>query len=163
MSRFFGIFGIIFIFLIAFLMSNNKRSINFKTIGMGFLLQILLAVFVLKTAVGQFVFGGIGMFIQKILDFANIGASFMFGPLNNAAKLNELFGAGSIVFAIQLMCTIILIAVIVNILYYYRIMQRIVAVLGKAMYKLMDVSGAEALSNVASSFVGQINPYLGSI
>ena len=166
MSRFFGIFGIIFIFLIAFLMSNNKRSINFKTIGMGFLLQILLAVFVLKTAVGQFVFGGIGMFIQKILDFANIGASFMFGPLNNAAKLNELFGAGSIVFAIQLMCTIILIAVIVNILYYYRIMQRIVAVLGKAMYKLMDVSGAEALSNVASSFVGQImaqimiKPYL---
>ncbi|MDD3437113.1 MAG: nucleoside transporter C-terminal domain-containing protein [Candidatus Gastranaerophilales bacterium] len=166
MDRFFGIFGIIFILLVAFLMSNNKRAINLKTIGMGFLLQILLAVFILKTPLGQIIFGGIGLFIQKILDFANQGASFLFGPLNNAIKLNELFGPGSIVFAIQLMSALILIAVIVNILYYYRIMQRVVAVLGKAMYKLMDVSGAEALSNVASSFVGQvmaqfmIKPYL---
>lgn len=166
MDRFFGIFGVIFIFLIAFLMSNNKRAINFKTIGMGFLLQILLAVFVLKTPIGQSIFGGIGLFIQKILDFANKGATFLFGPLNNSHKLSELFGAGSLVFAIQLMSAIIFIAVLVNILYYYRIMQRIVAVLGKAMYKLMDVSGAEALSNVASSFVGQvmaqfmIKPYL---
>lgn len=166
MDRFFGIFGIIFIFLVAFLMSNNKRGINLKTIGMGFLLQILLAVFVLKTPLGQLIFGGIGKFIQKVLDFATQGAVFMFGPLSNSHKLSEVFGAGSIVFAIQLMSAIVFIAVIVNLLYYYRIMQRIVAVLGKAMYKLMDVSGAEALSNVASSFVGQvmaqfmIKPYL---
>lgn len=166
MDRFFGLIGIAFIFLVAFLMSNNKRAINFKTIGMGFLLQILLAVFVLKTSVGQVIFKGIGDFIQKILDFANEGASFLFGPLNNTERLNELFGTGTIVLAIQLTSAIILIAVIVNILYYYRIMQRVVAVLGKAMYKLMDVSGAEALSNVASSFVGQvmaqimIKPYL---
>jgi CNT family concentrative nucleoside transporter len=56
--------------------------------------------------------------------------------------------------------------VIVNILYYYKIMQKVIAVLSKAMYKIMDVSGAEAFSNVASSFVGQImaqimiKPYL---
>lgn len=166
MDRFFGIFGIVFIFLVAFLMSNNKRAINFKTISMGFLLQILLAVFILKTHLGQIIFGNIGLFIQKILDFANLGANFMFGPLNMPDKLGEIFGAGSLVFAIKLMSAIIFIAVLVNILYYYRIMQRIVAVLGKAMYKLMDVSGAEALSNVASSFVGQvmaqfmIKPYL---
>ncbi|MFA7659104.1 MAG: nucleoside transporter C-terminal domain-containing protein [Candidatus Gastranaerophilaceae bacterium] len=166
MERFFGIFGIIFIFLVAFLMSNNKKSINIKTIGMGFLLQILLAVFVLKTPIGQAIFGNIGLFIQKILDFANQGATFLFGPLNNSHRLNEIFGAGSMVFAIQLLAAIIFIAVLVNLLYYYRIMQKIVAVLGKAMYKLMDVSGAEALSNVASSFVGQvmaqfmIKPYL---
>ncbi len=166
MTRFFGLIGIIFIFLIAFLMSNNKRAINLKTVGMGFLLQILLAVFVLKVRIGQVIFGSIGLFIQKVLDFANEGATFLFGPLNNSQKLGELFGVGSIVFAIQLSAAIIFIAVIVNILYYYRIMQRIVAILGKAMYKLMDVSGAEALSNVASSFVGQvmaqfmIKPYL---
>lgn len=166
MERFFGIFGIIFIFLIAFLMSNNKKLINYKTIGMGFLLQILLAVFILKTPLGQAIFGNIGLFIGKILDFANVGASFLFGPLSNSARLGEIFGAGALVFAIQLMSAIIFIAVLVNILYYYRIMQRVVAVLGKAMYKLMDVSGAEALSNVASAFVGQvmaqfmIKPYL---
>lgn len=166
MDRFFGILGIIFIFSVAFLMSNNKRAINFKTIGMGFLLQILLAVFVLKTPLGQMIFGNIGLFIQKILDFANLGAKFMFGPLSSAQQLSTIFGPGAIVFSIQLLATTIFITVIVNILYYYRIMQRIVAVLGKAMYKIMDVSGAEAFSNVASSFVGQImaqimiKPYL---
>ena len=166
MDRFFGILGIIFIFSVAFLMSNNKRAINFKTIGIGFLLQILLAVFVLKTPVGQMIFGNIGLLIQKILLFANQGATFLFGPLSNSVKLSAVFGSGSIVFSLQLLATTIFITVLVNILYYYRIMQRIVAVLGKAMYKLMDVSGAEAFSNVASSFVGQImaqimiKPYL---
>lgn len=156
MDRFFGIFGIIFIFLVAFLMSNNKRAINFKTIGMGFLLQILLAVFVLKTPAGQIIFGAIGKFIQKILEFANQGSTFLFGPLSSSQKLSSIFGTGSIVFALQLLATTIFITVIVNILYYYKIMQRIIAVLSKAMYKLMDVSGAESFSNVASSFVGQI-------
>lgn len=166
MDRFFGIFGIIFIFLTAFLMSNNKKAINLKTIGMGFLLQILLAVFVLKTSVGQIIFGNIGLFIRKILDFANEGSIFLFGPLSDTVKLSKVFGTGSLVFAIQLLAATVFITVLVNILYYYKIMQRIIAILSKAMYKLMDVSGAEAFSNVASSFVGQImaqimiKPYL---
>lgn len=156
MSKLFGIIGILIIFLIAFLMSNNKRAINLKTIGMGFLLQVLLAVFVLKTSFGQVIFGTIGDFIQKILEFSMQGAKFMFGPLTSITKLNEVFGAGSIIFALQLLATTVFMTVIVNILYYYKIMQKVVAVLSKAMYKLMDVSGAEAFSNVASSFVGQI-------
>lgn len=166
MDRLFGIFGIIIIFVIAFFMSNNKRAINLKTVGMGFLLQILLAVFVLKTPLGQSIFGNIGLLIQKILEFSIKGAAFMFGPLSSAHKLSSVFGAGSIVFALQLLATTIFMTVIVNILYYYKIMQRIIAVLSKAMYKIMDVSGAEAFSNVASSFVGQImaqimiKPYL---
>lgn len=166
MERFLGIFGIIFIFLVAFLMSNNKRAINLKTVSMGFLLQILLAIFVLKITIGKLIFAEIGLFIQKILQFANEGASFLFGPLSSTVKLSSVFGSGSIVFALQLLATTVFIAVLVNILYYYKIMQRVIAVLSKAMYKLMDVSGAEAFSNVASSFVGQITaqimikPYL---
>lgn len=166
MDKFFGIIGIVFIFLIAFLMSNNKKAINIKTIGMGFLLQVLLAVFVLKSSVGQIIFGNIGLFIQKILEFATQGSTFMFGPLSSTVQLSKIFGPGSIVFALQLLATTVFITVLVNILYYYKIMQRIVAVLSKAMYKIMDVSGAEAFSNVASSFVGQImaqimiKPYL---
>lgn len=166
MSKFFGLTGIFVIFLIAFLMSNNKKAINFKTIGMGFLLQVLLAVFVLKTGLGQAIFGSIGIFIQKVLEFSMLGAKFMFGPLSSTVKLNDVFGAGSIVFAIQLLATTVFMTVIVNILYYYKIMQRIIFVLSKAMNKVMGVSGAEAFSNVASSFVGQImaqimiKPYL---
>ncbi len=166
MDRFVGLIGIVVIFLIVFLMSNNRKAINYKTIITGFILQILFAVFIFKVPLGQKIFLLIGDFIKKILDFATEGGLFVFGPLLNRAKLGELFGTGSSIFAIQLICTNIFMMVLVNILYYYGIMQRVVAALGKAMNKIMHVSGAEALSNVASSFVGQIlaqimiKPYL---
>ena len=166
MDRFIGLIGIVVIFLIVFAMSNNRKAINYKTVGMGFLLQIIFAVFIFKVPLGQKIFLMIGMFIQKILEFATEGGLFVFGPLLQKAKLAELFGTGSSIFAVQLICTNIFMMVLVNILYYYGIMQRVVAALGKAMNKFMHVSGAEALSNVASSFVGQIlaqimiKPYL---
>ena len=166
MDRFVGIIGIIVIFLIAFWMSNNKKAINYKTIGMGFLLQVLLAIFIFKVPLGQKMFLLIGEFIRKILDFAYEGGTFVFGPLLNNGRLAELFEHNSSIFALQLVCSSIFMMVLVNILYYYGIMQRIVAALGKAMNKIMKVSGAEALSNVASAFVGQIvaqimiKPYL---
>ena len=163
MERFFGIFGIIFIFAIAFFMSNNRRAINYKTIGTGFALQILLAVFIFKVPLGQKLFLAIGLFIQKILVFAREGGQFVFGGLMDSKF--ELANGGQI-FALQLISSIIFMMILVNMLYYYGIMQRVVAVLGKGMNKLLSVSGAEALSNVASSFVGQIvaqimiKPYL---
>lgn len=166
MERFIGLIGIVVIFLIVFMMSNNRKAINYKTIGTGFLLQILLAVFIFKVPIGQKMFLMIGLFIQKILEFATEGGLFVFGALLENNRLIELFGKGSTIFAVQLICTNIFMMVLVNMLYYYGIMQRIVAILGKIMNKVMHVSGAEALSNVASSFVGQITaqimikPYL---
>ena len=169
MDRFFGILGIILIFLIAFLMSNNKKAINYKTVGTGFLLQVLLAVFIFKVPLGRAMFMAIGTFISKILDFAKEGGSFVFGSLIDNVKLDAVFGAGANIFALQLICSLIFMMILVNILYYYGIMQRVVPIFGKAMNKIMSVSGAEALSNVASSFVGQIaaqimiRPYLAKL
>jgi len=166
MERFVGIIGIVVIFLICYGLSNNKKAINYKTVGMGFILQIALAIFIFKVPLGQKMFMLIGAFIRKILEFAYEGGSFVFGPLLNNGRLAELFGNNYSIFALQLICSSIFMMVLVNILYYYGIMQRIVAVLGKAMNKVMHVSGAEALSNVASAFVGQIvaqimiKPYL---
>lgn len=166
MDRFFGIFGIVLIFAIAYLMSNNRKAINYKTVGMGFLLQVLLAVFIFKVPFGKALFLNIGMFVQKILDFAKEGGAFVFGTLMDGDKLIEIFGSGAGVFALQLIASLIFMMILVNILYYYGIMQRVVPIFGKAMNKLMNVSGAEALSNVASAFVGQIaaqimiRPYL---
>ena len=163
MDRFFGIFGIIFIFAIAYLMSNNRKAINYKTVVTGFVLQILLAVFVFKVPFGRKLFLAIGLFIQKVLEFAKEGGQFVFGGLMDGKW--ELANGGQI-FALQLISSIIFMMILVNMLYYYGIMQRVVAVLGKGMNKLMSVSGAEALSNVASAFVGQIvaqimiKPYL---
>ena len=166
MDRFIGLIGIVVIFLIVFAMSNNRKAINYKTVITGFILQIALAIFIFKVPIGQKMFLMIGMFIQKILEFATEGGLFVFGPLLEKTRLAELFGETSSIFAVQLICTNIFMMVLVNMLYYYGIMQRVVAVLGKAMNKLMHVSGAEALSAVASSFVGQIlaqimiKPYL---
>ena len=166
MERFVGIIGIVAIFLICYALSNNRKAINFKTIGMGFLLQVSLAIFIFKVPLGQKMFLLIGEFIRKILEFAYEGGTFVFGPLMNNSRLAELFGNSYSIFALQLICSNIFMMVLVNILYHYGIMQRIVAVLGKAMNKFMHVSGAEALSNVASAFVGQIvaqimiKPYL---
>ncbi len=166
MDRFFGLIGILVILLMAFLMSNNKKAINFKTVGVGLLLQFLLAIFILKIPIGKAIFGGVGLFIQKILAFSKEGGEFAFGALMNNQRIEELFGHNSAIFALQLMPALIFMMILVNILYYYGIMQRVISVLGKAMNKIMDVSGAEALSNVASSFVGQIvaqimiKPYL---
>lgn len=169
MSRFIGTFGIILIFALAYAMSNNKKAINYKTVGFGFLLQVLFAVFIFKVPLGQKMFMAIGLFIQKLLVFAKQGGEFVFGGLMNV-KFGEMFaGHGGSIFALQLIASTVFMMILVNILYHYGIMQRVVAILGKGMNKLLDVSGAEALSNVASAFVGQIvaqimiKPYLANL
>lgn len=166
MGRLIGILGILVIFGIAFLMSNNKKAINYKTVGVGFVLQIFFAIFIFKVPIGQKIFLGLGKFITKILDFAIDGGSFVFGPLMHKAKLALVWGSEANIFALQLIASLIFMMILVNILYYYGIIQRIIPVFGKAMNKIMSVSGAEALSNVASAFVGNISaqimirPYL---
>ncbi len=163
----FGILGILSMLLIAFFMSNNKKAINYKTVGVGLALQFFLAIFILKFEPGKLMFEYIGRFVEKILDFAKEGANFVFGPLSNSPDvMQHLFGDKAFMFAMNLIPALIFMMILVNILYYYGIMQRVVAFFGKIVNKLMDVSGAEALSNVASSFVGQvvaqimIKPYL---
>ena len=168
LARLSGIIGIVIILGICYLMSNNRKKINYKTISVGLALQFLLAVFVLKIPLGKTIIDILAGCIRKILTFSNVGADFVFGFLSSSAdKLDLIFfeGAGFL-FSVKLIATIIFILAIVNILYYYGIMQKVVAFFARIMYKLMDVSGAEALSNVASAFVGQveaqimIRPYL---
>lgn len=156
MDRFFGLIGIVFILGIAFLMSNNKKAINLRTVLVGLGLQLFLAVFILKTSLGKAIFEGIGYFIKKLLDFSDDGGRFVFGFLADKPDLlTSIFGS-SFIFAIKIIPTIIFIVVLVNIFYHLGIMQRVIAVIAKLMYKIMGVSGAEALSNVASAFVGQV-------
>lgn len=165
MQRFIGLVGIIVILLIAYGLSTNRKKINFKTIGMALLLQVLFALFIFKVPVGQLIFLKIGAFIEKLLDFAVEGGNVVFGGLLND-KFTIDYCSGSRIFAVQLICSMILMIVLVNILYYYGIMQKVVAWLGKAMNKIMKVSGAESLCAVANSFVGNvtaqimIKPYL---
>jgi CNT family concentrative nucleoside transporter len=170
LDRFFGIFGIVAILGASYLMSNNKKAINWRTIISGLVLQLLTALFVLKTSFGKFIFSKIGDGIGYLLDFAGKGGDFVFGSLANQPLLEKVFGAGNgFVFTFKLVPTIIFVAVLVNIAYHIGIMQKIVAIVAKIVYKIMGVSGSEALSNVASAFVGQveaqilIKPYVASM
>ena len=83
-------------------MSNNRKAINYKTIGTGFALQVFFAIFIFKVPLGEKLFLNLGMFVQKILDFAKDGGAFVFGPLMESENFQKVFGLGAQVFALQL-------------------------------------------------------------
>lgn len=167
MERFTGLIGIALIFAIAFLLSNNRKAINYRLVISGLAIQILLALFILKVPVGKEIFSWLGAAVTKVLDFSQAGANFVFGGLVNKELMDKAFGPGNdFIFFFKIIPTIIFVAVLVSVAYYLGIMQRIVKGIAFVVYKLMGVSGSEALSNVASAFVGQveaqimIKPYL---
>jgi CNT family concentrative nucleoside transporter len=136
-------------------------------VGVGLLLQVLLAVFILKTEVGQSLFQWLGDSINTLLGQADKGALFVFGSLVDRDLMTKAFGPGNdYIFFFKVVPTIIFVAVLVNMFYHLGVLQRIVSTMGRGVHWLMGVSGAEALSNVASTFVGQveaqimIKPYL---
>ncbi|MVT08853.1 NupC/NupG family nucleoside CNT transporter [Chitinophaga tropicalis] len=168
MGRFQGIFGIILILGLAYLFSNNKRKINFRLVFSGIALQVLIALSILKVGPVFRFFQGVGKAMGKLEDFARQGAAFVYGGIAVEQKPGTIgnYLGGGFVFAFNITAAIILVCSLVAILYHFGIMQRIVAVIARAMNVIMRVSGAEALSNVASAFVGQIEaqvmirPYL---
>ena len=167
MERFTGLLGIILILGVSFLMSNNRKAINYRTVSVGLLLQVSLAVFILKTDLGQQIFQWLGDSINTLLGQADKGAQFVFGSLVDRPLMAKAFGPGNeYIFFFKVVPTIIFVAVLVNMFYHLGVLQRVVSGLGKGVHWLMGVSGAEALSNVASTFVGQveaqimIKPYL---
>lgn len=168
MQRFTGLIGIVLILGIAFLFSNNKKRINLRLVLSGLALQIVIAILILRVKPVASFFEFLGRGMQKLEGFAKQGANFVYDGIatmggNGAVNYTT---PGAFVFAFNVTATIILVCVLVAVLYHVGIMQRIVSVIARAMNFVMRVSGAEALSNVASAFVGQveaqvmIRPYL---
>jgi CNT family concentrative nucleoside transporter len=166
MGRFTGIIGIVIILGLAFLWSNNRKAINYRLVITGLVLQIVLAIFILKVPIGQDIFYWLGKAINKLLDFSKEGALFVFGDLTKVTQILPEGVVKSGVFLFILLPTIIFVCVLVSIAYHIGLMQRVVAVIARFVHWAMRVSGSEALSNVASAFVGQveaqimIRPYL---
>jgi len=169
MQRFQGLIGIVLILAIAWMFSNNKKRINYKLVISGILLQIIIALLILKVSFVKLFFQKIGSIITHLEAFAKEGVGFVYGGLmadNMAGGSVPYRTPGVFVFGFSVLATIILVCVLVAIFYHFGLMQRIVSLVAKAMNWVMRVSGAEALSNVASAFVGQveaqvmIRPYL---
>lgn len=154
-----GILGFLVILGIAFALSNNRKAINYRTVGVGLLLQFLLAVFILKTPIGKSAFLFLGKIVQKLLTFSDKGADFVFGPLARDNQMMEVFGQ-NFIFFFRVVPTIIFVAVLVKVFYHLGVLQFIIRWLAKAMHKTMRASGSEALSNISSAFVGQVEAQL---
>jgi CNT family concentrative nucleoside transporter len=166
--------GLIVIMAVAYACSTNRRAIDRRTVAWGLTLQVVFALLVLKTATGQAVFQRLGAVINRLLDFAFVGSSFVFGPLGDKVVwpqimtkvLGEEGARYGVVFAFQVLPTIIFIAALFAILYYFGVMQVVVRLFAIMMRRVMQASGAESLNVAASIFMGQteapltIRPFL---
>ena len=165
---------LIVIMTIAYAVSNNRRAIDRRTVAWGLSLQIVFALIVLKTTTGQRVFQTLGTLINRLLGFASVGSGMVFGPLGDKTVWPRIMttvlgpeGAQySVLFAFQVLPTIIFIAALFAILYYFGVMQIVVRAFAVLMRRVMRASGAESLNVAASIFMGQteapltIRPYL---
>jgi CNT family concentrative nucleoside transporter len=170
-----GVLGIILILGIAILFSNNRRRISWRLVGMGVLIQVVFAVFILYADTlrswfwplgwPKMLISWLGGAIVSLLNFTTAGSQFVFGRLATNSGPDSL----GVFFAFQVLPTIVFVATLTSLLYYLGILQAVVRGMAWVMAKLMGTSGAESLSNTANIFVGQteapllIRPYIGTM
>lgn len=161
-------FGGMFVLLgLAWLLSADKRNVNFRVILWGIGLQILVALFIFVVPAGSTVFLFVNDVVVKILDSASAGAEFVFGPLAVPPGQQSETGEESLGFilAFQAFPTIIFFSALIAILYYFRIMPLVIRAFAFVFTKLMRISGAESLVAASNIFVGiestlTVKPYL---
>lgn len=169
MEKLHGLLGVALILGIAYLFSNDRKAINYRLVASGIGLQVVLALLILRVEPVKKIFQWLGHQMTHIEEFAKEGAGFVYGGLmvtDFAGGSRAYSTPGAFIFGFSVLATIILVCVLVAILYHIGFMQMVVSIIARAMNFVMRVSGAEALSNVASAFVGQveaqvmIRPYL---
>ena len=143
-----GFLGISTILVIAYLLSNNKKNIDWKTIGIGVLSQLIIAIGVIKIDAVAIFFEKIGEVFLAIVVFTNEGTKVLFGELANSEK----YGA---IFAFQILPVIIFFSALTSVLYYYGIIQKVVKGMAWLLTKLLNISGQESLAVVGNIFLGQ--------
>jgi CNT family concentrative nucleoside transporter len=159
-ARLVGLFGIVAILGIGFLLSSNRRAISWRVVAWGVGLQAVFAVFVLRVPVGQRIFQALGRFVTAILGFSYVGSEFVFGEIG---KQHSSLG---VIFAFQVLPAIIFVSALFAVMYYLGVMQLVVKAFAVVMNKVMGASGAESLNVAASIFMGQteapltIRPFL---
>lgn len=143
-----GIIGMTCLVLIAYLFSNNRKKINWKTAFLGLFTQLILAILIIRVELVQNIFEFFGKIFVKTLDFTMEGSRFLLGDMVNV----ESFGY---VFLFQVLPTIIFFSALTSVLFYLGIIQKIVKLLAWSLSKLLNISGAESLSVAGNIFLGQ--------
>ena len=167
-----GAAGLLLILGIAFLFSSNKKSVNWRLVGMGLLIQLIFAVFIIHSETLRAWFFPLGWLkdivnwfgaaIVALLGFTLEGSKFVFGKLGTSTGSDSL----GFFFAFQVLPTIIFVSSLAALLYHLGILQAVVKGMAWIMAKLLGTSGAETLSNAANVFLGQteapllVRPYI---
>ena len=145
-----GLLGLFSLVMIAFIFSAKRMAVNWKTVGIGLSLQLLLAIGVLKVPAIQWFFNILGTFFNEILNFTLAGSQFLFGGLLNLDNPNIGY-----IFAFQILPTIVFFSALTSVLYYLGIIQKLVKALAWLLTKFLGISGAESLSVAGNIFLGQ--------
>lgn len=144
-----GILGMVVLIILAYLFSSNRKMIQWKTVGIGLLFQLLIAIGVLKVRIIQAAFEQVGKVFVSILDFTRSGSQFLFEGL---VVDMETFGY---IFAFQVLPTIIFFSALTSLLYYLGVIQKVVKGMAWLLTKALKISGAESLSVTGNIFLGQ--------
>ena len=159
MDRLQGLLGIILIIGFAIAISKNKKAINWRTLGVGLLLQAVFALVVLKWEPGFNALKGVAGAIEKMIDFTNEGTSFVFGNLFDGTGKN-------FVFVLNVLPVIIFLGAVLGALYYLRVVQYFVEYVGSALKFIMGTSKVESVFASTVIFLGQseaplvVKPYI---
>jgi concentrative nucleoside transporter, CNT family len=143
-----GVIGLLTILFLAWLFSANRKAIAWRVVGIGLLVQIVIAVSVLKIPFMQDIIGLIGQMFIKVLEFTKVGSEFLFGGFLDTSTYGYIF-------AFQILPTIIFFSALTSIFFYYGIIQKIVYGLAWLLTKALKISGAEGLSAAGNIFLGQ--------
>ncbi len=165
-SRIVAVFGALVMLAIAYALSSNRKGISLKLVLWGVGLQWAFAVFFLWVPWGEQGLDAVADVVTAVLAKSYEGSQFVFGDLGAAGGGKSGLG---VVFAFQILPTIVFVAALFSILYHLGVMQKIVGVLAWLMVRTMGTSGAESLSVGASVFMGQteapltIRPFLAGL
>ncbi|QBQ64086.1 NupC/NupG family nucleoside CNT transporter [Actinobacillus indolicus] len=168
MDALMSLVGIAALLFIAFLFSNNKKAINFRTVFGALAIQIGIGALILYVPAGRQALLAAAEGVSAVIGYSNDGISFLFGGLVSD-KMFEVFGGGGFVFALRVLPPIIFFSALISVLYYLGIMQFVIRILGGALQKVLGTSKPESMSAAANIFVGQteapllVKPYIKSM
>lgn len=152
--------GVICLLLLGYFCSSNRKAVSWKTVGGAFVIQVSLALFVLGTSSGRWILQWMTDRVQDVINAGHQGVLFVFGELASAQ------GGLAFVFAFQVLPTIIFFSSLIAVLYYLKVMELVIRIIGGGLQRVLGTSRAESFSAAANIFVGQteaplvIRPYL---
>ena len=158
-SIFRGLVGMIFLFGVAYAFSRNRKGINWSLVIKGSVLQLVLAVFILKVPFVSVIFDWLAKAFTKVIDFSHDGAIFLFG---SAGEMPPMLAN----FAFWILPTVVFVSALSSLLYYFGILQFVVKKMAWVMNRFLGISGSESVAAAANVFVGQteapllVKPYL---